>query len=37
MHKINQDVCVKCGACEKACPQHIAIRAELEAVAKALA
>ena len=29
--------CVKCGACEKACPQHIAIRAELEAVAKALA
>lgn len=29
--------CVKCGVCEKACPQHIAIRAELEAVAKALA
>ena len=29
--------CVKCGACEKACPQHIAIRTELEAVAKALA
>ena len=29
--------CVKCGACEKACPQHIAIRDELEMVAKALA
>jgi hypothetical protein len=29
--------CVKCGACEKACPQHIAIRDELEKVAKALA
>ena len=29
--------CVKCGACEKACPQHIKIRDELEKVAKALA
>ncbi|MBR5908552.1 MAG: aldo/keto reductase [Schwartzia sp.] len=29
--------CVKCGACEKACPQHIKIREELEKVAKALA
>ena len=28
--------CVKCGACEKACPQHIKIRDELEKVAKAL-
>lgn len=26
--------CVKCGACEAACPQSIAIRAELEKVAK---
>lgn len=25
--------CVKCGACEKVCPQHIAIRAELEKAA----
>ena len=29
--------CVKCGACEKACPQHIRIRDELEKAAKALA
>jgi hypothetical protein len=29
--------CVKCGACEKACPQHIKIREELEKAAKALA
>ncbi len=29
--------CVKCGACEKACPQHIRIREELEKVARALA
>ena len=29
--------CVKCGACEKACPQHIRIREELEKAAKALA
>lgn len=27
--------CVKCGACEKVCPQHIAIRKELERVAAA--
>ena len=29
--------CVKCGACENACPQHISIREELEKAAKALA
>lgn len=28
--------CVRCGACEEACPQHIAIRDELERVAEAL-
>jgi hypothetical protein len=28
--------CVKCGACEKVCPQHIKIREELEKVAKTL-
>ena len=27
--------CVGCGACEKVCPQHIAIREELRKVAKA--
>lgn len=28
--------CIKCGKCEQACPQHIAIREELEKVAKTL-
>ena len=28
--------CVKCGACENVCPQHIKIREELEKVAKTL-
>ena len=28
--------CIKCGRCEAACPQHIAIRAELEKVSAAL-
>lgn len=27
--------CIKCGACEEACPQHIAIREELVKVAEA--
>ena len=26
--------CIKCGKCEKACPQHLKIRELLEAVAK---
>ena len=34
-HVISDD-CVKCGACESVCPQHIAIREELEKAAKAL-
>lgn len=29
--------CIKCGKCEQACPQHIAIRKELEKAAAALA
>ena len=28
--------CIKCGQCEKVCPQHIKIREELEKVSKAL-
>ena len=28
--------CIKCGECEKACPQHIAIRAELAEAADVL-
>lgn len=28
--------CIKCGICEKVCPQHIHIREELEKVAKEL-
>ena len=28
--------CIKCGACEEVCPQHIAIRDELERVVEAL-
>ena len=28
--------CIKCGKCEKACPQHIAIRQELEKAHSAL-
>jgi hypothetical protein len=27
--------CVKCGACEKVCPQHITIRDELDKVVNA--
>ena len=30
------DQCVKCGACEAACPQHIAIREELDRAVEAL-
>ncbi len=29
------NACIKCGKCEEACPQHIAIRRELEKVEKA--
>ena len=29
--------CIKCGACEDACPQHIAIRDELDKVAEVFA
>ena len=28
--------CIGCGACERACPQHIAIRAELARCVEAL-
>ena len=34
--KKRADQCVKCGACEEACPQHIRIREELEKVTAAL-
>ena len=30
------DLCKKCGACEKVCPQGLSIRADLEKVAKEL-
>lgn len=30
------DQCVKCGKCEEACPQHIAIREQLDKVTAAL-
>ena len=30
------DECIKCGKCEQACPQHIAIRDELDKVSKEL-
>lgn len=34
--KKRADQCIKCGACEAACPQHISIREELERVTEAL-
>ena len=34
--KARADQCVKCGKCEKVCPQHIAIRRELEKVSSEL-
>ncbi len=34
--KKRADECIKCGKCEKACPQHIKIREELEKVSNAL-
>ncbi|MFZ2414107.1 MAG: 4Fe-4S dicluster domain-containing protein, partial [Candidatus Cryosericum sp.] len=30
------DSCIRCGACEEKCPQHIAIRDELAGVAEQL-
>ena len=30
------DLCKKCGACEKVCPQGLSIRADLEKAAKEL-
>lgn len=30
------DECIKCGKCEEACPQHIAIRENLVKVSEAL-
>lgn len=30
------DACIKCGRCEEACPQHIAIREQLKQVSEAL-
>jgi len=33
--KLTADQCIKCGKCEEVCPQHIAIREELEKVASA--
>jgi predicted aldo/keto reductase-like oxidoreductase len=35
--KERPDNCVKCGKCEAACPQHIAIRTDLEEVTKTMA
>lgn len=34
--KKRADECIKCGACEEACPQHISIRDELDRVCEAL-
>lgn len=31
---VDEDVCIKCGKCEKICPQHLPIRKLLEQVAK---
>lgn len=35
-HKNRADECIKCGKCEEACPQHIAIRENLEKVCREL-
>ena len=34
--KASATECIKCGKCEEVCPQHIAIRQELERVTKEL-
>ena len=34
--RIDQKLCIKCGKCEKACPQHIKIREELVTVTETL-
>ena len=35
-HKNRANECIKCGKCEEACPQHIAIRENLDKVCREL-
>ena len=36
LQKSRANECIKCGKCEEACPQHIAIRENLEKVCREL-